>query len=283
MATETERKILGINWRPHDNGTDDSIMCLLPSVMIDGNMVMEPLLIPWCILAAIIGWKYGNAIHSHPNTPGHLAYALSFWMYGTMMTFAMFVNCFFWNSQQWPRMSMFTGLSDVTLTSSIGLSFSFNGLVDVGWINENSFATKLAMFLSYTALFSGWMYTFLDNWANGFYVLYLGVITVSCGLYSITEIMYILRQQTHNGLWWLVSGAASGGVGISALYLAIANPTFFCFHFPKFMDESFWWFLFSDVSMYCLYKYYMVNKGVESRSAQPHDGQGQYHELIPRS
>jgi hypothetical protein len=124
---------------------------------------------------------------------------------------------------------------------------------------------------------------------TAYLVLYLGVISVSCGSYCIIELLYLLKEKTHPGLgnfWirdfcdlcegWLAVGGLAGAVGISALFVVIYNPNFFCDYFPNYLNASFWWFILSDVSMVALYKFFMVNRGIEKMY---HDSNAVYHEL----
>jgi hypothetical protein len=110
------------------------------------------------------------------------------------------VHCFL--TGQKTLLSYLVGLIDVGLTSSIGLSFLYNGLVDVGVMKENtlsSFVVLLSylclfpderqlthpralvqvMFGSYALIFCAWVYEFQHSIRDGFLILYLGTPSFS--------------------------------------------------------------------------------------------------------
>jgi len=218
--------------------------------------IYQPSLIPTCILAAIIGLICGSKIYQK-NVVGHVSYCISFLMFGCMMSFAMIVNCFF-QINQMTIWGLFFALFDVGLTSCIALSFFWNGLVDVGLIKECP-RTYILMFISYFAIFGGWVYALLTQWINGFIYLYVLLIVVSCSLYLIMKIVNILYTKNFSGLGWIFLGGLSGGFGL----LAIAYPSlsnWFCQNLPLSLNGAFWWFILSDVSMFTLYKYFITSK-----------------------
>lgn len=107
---------------------------------------------------------------------------------------------------------LFFGVLDVGLTSCIGLSFTFNALVDWRIIDEESRKTKMVlicvlrtlifecMFFSYLTIFIAWLFTFLYDWQNGFMILYVFLILTSCTFYVGAEIALIVHTANTTGL-----------------------------------------------------------------------------------
>ena len=50
------------------------------------------------------------------------------------------------------------------------------------------------MLLSYLSLFVAWYVALVKSWDLAFQVLYEDVIAIACGIYVITEAIYILRN-----------------------------------------------------------------------------------------
>jgi hypothetical protein len=112
-----------------------------------------------------------------------------------------FVHCFMVGDKSW--LSYAVNLIDVGLTSSIGFSFLFNGLVDLGLMKENTLASfavrhrkhksKLTrppvlltspvpvqvMLGSYALIFGAWVYEFHHSFRDGFLILYLGSLSLA--------------------------------------------------------------------------------------------------------
>ncbi len=53
------------------------------------------------------------------------------------------------------------------------------------------------MFGSYALMIGTWIYAMVHNIHNAFKILYLGVVAVSCGLYSIITLIRVIKS---NGL-----------------------------------------------------------------------------------
>lgn len=223
-------------------------------INIDGLEVQSPALLPTCLLAAIIGF-YGYSVISKTNVRGSKIYALTFLMFGTMMSDAGFNDCILAvNGTQGDLYHIFFGILDVGLTSSIGLTFAFNGLVDIGLIPETN-ALFAVLGVLYGCLFAGWYYTFATGWEMGFVYLYVYVIGFSCGIYCITEFIYLIRSGNRKGLYWVVLAGLTGGFGLAA----VAYPQlseWICETLGCHFGGNFVWFLLSDVAMYALFGYF---------------------------
>jgi len=224
---------------------------------VSGVELQAPELIPTCIVAAIIGFTSFNKIRQCKNSLGHGVYSLSFLLFGIMMSDAAFNDCYLPNNPVnnlfW---AFFFPVLDVGLTSCVGLSFLFNGLVDVGWINESSTGTKATMAVSFISLFVAWIWAFINRSYTAFLYLYVYVIAFSCGAYCIMETIYLIRSKDYRSLAWVGVAGVSGGIGLSAIYFP-AIQLYMCTHFGCHVGGDFLWFVLTDVAMYSLYRYYM--------------------------
>jgi len=217
--------------------------------------VQAPALIPTCILAAAIGF-YGYHTISKTNVVGSKFYSLTFAMFGIMMSFAGLNDCIMSaNGDPSDPAHIFTGIVDVGLTSTIGMTFAFNGLVDVGLITEGVKSFAIWGF-SAGLLFGGWFYVFEAQWYMGFFYLYLVVIGVCCGLYCILELVYLIKNRTTQGLYWVGVAGLTGAIGLAAV--SMSNfAVWLCMTFGCFFGPEFVWFLLSDAAMWACFKYFM--------------------------
>eukprot|EP01119_Soliformovum_irregulare_P006469 TRINITY_DN184_c0_g1_i2.p1 TRINITY_DN184_c0_g1~~TRINITY_DN184_c0_g1_i2.p1 ORF type:complete len:282 (-),score=15.07 TRINITY_DN184_c0_g1_i2:562-1407(-) len=234
---------------------------------ISGFLIQSPELIPTCILAGWIGYHAATTIISLKNARGYLAYSLTFAMFGTMMTDAMFNDCFLarhGNQHDWVHF-MFM-LVDLGLTSSVGLSFAWNGLVDIGWINENSRKTQVGMLVSYLGLFGSWAYAIDTSRWGAFLYLYIGVVGLSGLIYCVTEITFKIRSRSWDGMGWVLVAFLTGAIGLAG----VAVPSFdllLCHTFGCHFGGNFLWFVLTDVAMWSCYKFYMAT--LSSRTVSP--------------
>lgn len=236
------------------------LSCPDPYVMFRGFQIEEPALIPTCILAAIIGLTGFFRIRK-TTTTGHFSYSISFLLFGIMMSDAMFVHCFLYQPN---FIGLFVEWIDVTLTSCVALSFGFNGLVDLGLLKESSCGTKIAMIVTYVLTGLAWLVSIRTNSTEGFMLLYVGVIAISCGIYTVAEfVSLIVRKGT--GFMWLALGGAFGGFGL----YSIVSPTFnltLCATLGANLGGEFLWFLCSDLSMWALMNYYLERTESDKRA-----------------
>jgi len=235
-------------------------------------VISDPSLIPTCLLAALVGLYGYRTISSLTNVKGHTVYALSFLMFACMMTDAMFVHCFVAGEDTW--LAYVLGLIDVGLTSSIGLSFLFNGLVDVGLMQGNTFPSFMVMFGSYGLIFGAWIYALQYHVRNGFLVLYLGVILVGCGTYCVTQLYSLVKSGRWEGSGWLGVAGAAGGVGVLAIFV----NTWLCTNVSPYLSGEFVWFLLSDVAMWGILNYYLNHQA--ALTPKKEKGGVLYHKLV---
>jgi len=169
--------MFGEHWIFNNTNTTHT-NCTSGLVFENGYTIIEPSLVPTCILAEIIGIYCGRKI-AQTNVRGSVVYSITMYMYATMMTFAMLADCLV----SWDGLfRLVLEFIDVTLTSSVALSFAFNGLVDVGWIDEN-YKTMTVMFVAYLGTSVPYLYAYFTNWGTAYNYIYFCSVGISCGLY----------------------------------------------------------------------------------------------------
>jgi len=228
-------------------------MCNTASI---GDFVIEsPALIPTCFLAAMIGFSAYSTI-SKANIAGSKFYSMTFFMFGTMMSIAGINDCLLpLNGDQADFIHQFFMIMDVGLTSTIGMTFGFNGLIDIGVITEGIATFTVWGFLA-GLIFGLWFYTIEAMDYQGFMYLYVYVIGFACGLYCICEVIYLVKNRSTKGFVWVFVAGLTGGFGL----LCVVDSSisyWFCHTFGCYFGGEFMWFVLSDVAMYANYKYFM--------------------------
>jgi len=224
------------------------------NISVYGFTVYNPMVIPACLLAVIIGLYGGRVVRTLAPKVGSYSYSISYTMYCYMMWHSMLIHCITPTINNiW--VTFVVGLIDAGLTSSIAASFMFNAFVDNQWISESSCKGKALMFGTYIAIFVAWAVSLLRQWQNAFLVLYVGVIAMCCGLFLVAELYYLARNNW-NGVCWLIVGGLCGGVGL----VACVNPVAVCAMFGKWLNASFWWDILSDLAMMALLKYVFASR-----------------------
>jgi len=228
-------------------------------------VVTEPLLVIWCIIALLIGLHCSSVIRSLRSLTGHVTYSITFFLYGVMMTNALIVHCFTADLLQWPLIPQITGYIDVALTSTVGLFWSFNGLVDVGLLKENSPPLYLLMVSSCGSLFYAWYgFIFQHKYQNkGFLILYFGPIFVSALIYGLAQLWRFFRGE-RSGWYYFVVAELAALIGVVTVF----TNGFLCSYLGPILspwfNSDFWWFLLSDISMYAYYCYFISRKSVNT-------------------
>eukprot|EP01128_Nolandella_sp_AFSM9_P007204 TRINITY_DN3887_c0_g1_i1.p1 TRINITY_DN3887_c0_g1~~TRINITY_DN3887_c0_g1_i1.p1 ORF type:complete len:320 (-),score=61.30 TRINITY_DN3887_c0_g1_i1:173-1090(-) len=225
----------------------------------NGYLLTAPMLIPFSLLALFIG-LYCSGVISSSGRLNSLLYRKTFFLYGLMMTSAMFTDSlipFNAVSPVWKIIHLLVGLIDVTFTSCIAASFFFNGLADMKLIDENSKKSLIAQIVMYSSIAMGWIYTFsTGSFASGFKYLYIFLILGFCGSYVIFEAIFIVYRGHREGLGYLILAGLSGGGGLA---LMMKVPVALCLATTPFMGGQSWWFLGSDLAMFFIFKFYMIN------------------------
>lgn len=228
--------------------------------------IQNPSLIPTCILALTIGLYCSNYISKLSGKfPTRWLYQLTFFLFGIMMTSAGILHCFLnvsKNSSSFLEKNDFDTLSflqllvaviDVGLTTNIAVSFSFCGLCDIKILNPNSNFTRFLLLISYFIVFLLWTLGILNNWSWTFHVLYLGVISVCCFIYVITQLFI---KSNRRALPTLFFGGVYGAIG---LYVTSIGAERVCKSegpfWSQYIGPQFLWFLFSDISVAFVFLY----------------------------
>jgi hypothetical protein len=184
-----------------------------------------------------------------------------------MMTVAAFADSLLPGNSSVPRpLEMFGEWLDVSLTSSIAVSMMFNGLADVRLVNPDSTRTKIAQALFYVSVFAGYAYNiFYDPTSYiGVYIYeYLTIFT--CGLYVVSELVYIVFQRHFAGVQYLFIAGVSGAAG---LYGMIHYPPWLCVLLTPIFGMSEMWFFLSDLAMLCIFGFYCRNHAPQSLDSE---------------
>ncbi|EGC35970.1 hypothetical protein DICPUDRAFT_97742 [Dictyostelium purpureum] len=185
-------------------------------------------------------------------------YSITFIMYGIMMTFALLADSFsnnFGNS-----LKLFVGIADVDLTSTVGTFFLYCGLSDLGIINPKSFKTKLIFIFNSIILLFSWYYAFEYSGSKSgiwSFVLYEVVVGISCGIYLVLQVVYLLRNNRLEKILWLIAAGVTGGVGLGITLYSHK----WCEYFGARLSSSYAWFFLSDVAMLLIAKYIVSSRG----------------------
>lgn len=236
------------------NFANDGANCTA-QVTVNGFIVYNPMVVPACLLAVIIGLYGGRVIRAISPKRGSYSYSITYTMYCFMMWHSMLVHCITPSIKN-DLLTAIVGLIDAGLTSCIAVSFMWNSFVDNKWLDETSCKGKAIMFGSYTLIFIAWAATFYYKFTNGFLILYAGVIAVCCGLFLVAELWYLARKAKWAGISWLVLGGLFGLVG----FYSFSHPAVVCAYFGQWLNASFWWDILSDLAMMALLKYFFASR-----------------------
>jgi hypothetical protein len=222
--------------------------------------IENPTLIPTCFLALLIGLICSKRISQLPGKfPSRWFYQLTFFLYGIMMTSAGILHCFLndqpknTNDDSIRMVYLLVAVIDVGLTSNIAITFLFSGLCDIKFFNPKSHCTRWLLYILYFTIFLLWTLGILNNWHWSYDILYLGIISISCFIYLLTQLSI---KSNHRALPVLFVGGFYGGIGllatsIGAEHICESEGPFW----SQYIGPEFIWFLFSDISMalICLY------------------------------
>lgn len=146
--------------------------------------------------------------------------------------------------------SLLVMIIDLGLTSSIAISFFWNGLVDLRLIDDRSPCARSAMTLSYILMIATWTYAIVNKIQNAFNYLYSGVILIACGLYLVFQLVAMCRNRRFSRFF------LSAGIFGAAGMWAMKNGAWVCARFGATWNSSFWWDFFSDLAMIAILYFY---------------------------
>ncbi|CAF3202472.1 unnamed protein product [Rotaria sp. Silwood2] len=212
--------------------------------------IQNPTLLPLCILALLIGLFCSKCISKLAGKfPSRWFYYLAFFLYGIMMTSAGILHCFIGdrqtNEDSSENIRLFIVIIDVSLTTCIAVTFLFCGLCDIQFLNPQSICTRCLLLSSYFILFLLWTLAVINEWNHIIYALYVGVISICCFVYLITQLC--IKSNRHALLALFMSGIyASIGLiaeSFGAEYICKSEGPFWSQYFgPEFI-----WCLFANI------------------------------------
>jgi len=202
------------------------------------------------MIGGVVIWRLG------PRVVGSRSYAVSYFTYAVMMTSGLVVHCLFTveceNGEQPGLAYLNWAMLDAILTSTIAASFLFNGLIDMGYISEDSKKSWIALGIVFAAIVVGYY-----AWGN-FEVMYMGVILVCCGLYLPIQLYRICTSGTFAGWQYFMLAGLVGGLSFSVVFLNTL-ACYFCQIFGPWFAESTWYYG-ADVSMFFMLKYVLASR-----------------------
>jgi len=223
----------------------------------------DPFLVPLSLMALAIGVFAARNVFA-PKALSSQLYALSLFSYGLMMTSAMFADSLLGgfmvekphDASSWAKFIF--GWIDMTLTSSIAVSLAFNGLSDLGLLDEDSRKARSVMALTYATIGAAWLWALWTLWELSFFVLYVGIVILGCATFLIAELVYLCRaSSTSRGIAFLMACGMFGFAGLAMLFL---YPPSLCVLLTPLFGNNEWWFLLANCAIWCLYRYYVMNR-----------------------
>lgn len=226
------------------------------TINVGGLEIFAPELLPCCLGALILGLTLAKKVYERKDR-NYLMYTITFAMTGVMMTDAGWNDCILVNL--WPKNTfahIFWAVIDVGLTSSIGLAFLFDALLDAKII-KNKASTYYSYFIGMGLIFTAWTYCMVHKMMIGFLILYMGIVGIGCGSWVIIQMILTIWTQDWKSFKYLVYAGVSGGFGFfsimdTKLYL------YLCEHFSCHFNTQFIWFLVTDIAIYYIYLYYIT-------------------------
>jgi hypothetical protein len=236
----------------------------LSYITICGFRVYYPMLIPLCLMAAMIGIRGAKAI-AMTGAKGYKTYSHAFGMYAVMMTCSGLAHCIVPSSTSAVFNFVVTYL-DLALTSSIAFHFGLAALADLG-MDENGKMMSFLTTFGEVLIFGLWYYFgYLHPTGYAFWYLYVGLIVICCGFWVLAQAVMLLRNGLR-GMMWFTTAAAAGGIG---LWCAL-NRGIMCARFGANFGASFWWDALSNLAMIALAGYFFTSRDIPA--ATPTDDQ----------
>jgi len=153
---------------------------------------------------------------------------------------------------------------DVGLTSTIGFNFLILGLLDAGILNQKSKLTWGIWGAGTFGIFYGWVAAVEGKWKAGFFVLYMVVVAIGCGAWTIIQMVLVLGNKDWASLKWLVFAGFHGGFGMYSLMDARLQK-WICENIDCHFATSFIWFFVTDTAIYFIYRFYVSRVDFEKK------------------
>lgn len=228
------------------------ISCLHWSITVGGLHIVDPLIIPTSVLALGVGVYCGYQLWK----AGRLSLALPFFGFATMMTEAGIIHSLFAYFSPFGQEVMW--FIDAALTSSVALAFGFIGLEDAGVLSSASSSFYGRLFVADALIWCAWYYCMMlyPTQANLYWAmkwLYYAEILVCCGFFGVVQLVRLLcGTLSLRSVPWLLAALVSGFVGVK-ISLVCGWPD------VRFSGQM-WWFLLSDVAMFCVFRYLLLRQ-----------------------
>jgi len=155
---------------------------------------------------------------------------------------------------------------DVWFTSSIGLLFFFDALVDTGLIKDTNPCTFAVFGAGMAGIWYGWYLCIFKGWTMGFWYMYIGCVGLGCGSWVFIQFFLIIWQANWKGLKYLLLAGFSGAVG----FYPIAEPgveVWMCKLFGCHGNILLVWFAVTDLCIYLIYQYFQTRASLKSEES----------------
>lgn len=235
--------------------TNQTLINTCDTLKIGDYVIMSPELLPCCLMALILGFTFAHKILK-TKSKNSVFHAMTFAMIGVMMTDAGWNDCLLPN--------LFVGnkfihnyyeIIDVGLTSTIGFAFLINGLLDAGTLKQNSPVTWAIFGVGTLGIFVAWTFTTVKASVIGVLVLYMGIVGVGCGTWTVIQLKLVIEEKDWTSLKWLIFAGLHGGFGFYSI-LSVRLRTWLCENVSCHVATNFIWFIVTDTAMYFIYRYY---------------------------
>lgn len=244
--------------------TNSTLVTACDTLTIGGYTIMEPELLPCCLMALIIGLTLAHKTLKI-KAPNSLFYAITFATIGVMMTDAGWNDCLLPNL--FPNnkfVHFYYAIIDVGLTSTIGFMFMIDGLLDAGVLKPKSPVTWSILATGAIAIFVGWYFALVSSSTLGFFIMYMVVVAIGCGTWVFVQLYLVIRDRDWSSLKWFFLAGSNGGLGFYTLMSSRAQR-WLCETYGCHWGTNFIWFLMTDTAMYFIYRYYKARVKAQTR------------------
>lgn len=226
-------------------------VCDLFTGLVFGVQLDDPFLLLPSLGALLVGLFCGRSLWAK----GYKSQSIPFFGFAVMMTEAGMIH----TCQRYldPSLQTLFWMIDCVLTSSIAASFAILGLQDCGIVGKKLSSFALALFPIEALIVYVWYWAFVQSPSTShmntaFHWMYLVEIAICCGLFGLVELREILKGRFDGGLHSLVLGLIAGVLGMKAIFICSWPSVHF--------SGQFWWFLWSDVAMFFVYRFFLTRE-----------------------